>query len=134
LEDYSTVISLWEQAGLPVRLAGRDSREKIGDLIKRETTLFLVAEIEGKIVGTVLGTHDGRKGWINRLAVDAAFRRQRIASQLVRELESGFDRLGLDVTACLIEAENCTSMDFFRELGYLEWSGKYYSKRKNPES
>ena len=39
------------------------------------------------IIRAVLETHDGRKGWINRLTVDTEFRRQNIARRLVRELE-----------------------------------------------
>lgn len=134
IDDYEGVINLWRESDIPVRLQGRDSREKISEQINNGVTFFLVAETEGKIVGTVLGTHDGRKGWINRLAVDADYRRQKIASQLVKELENIFENVGLDVTACLIEEENKISMEFFKELGYSEWSGKYFSRRKNQGS
>jgi GNAT superfamily N-acetyltransferase len=93
-----------------------------------------VAPYGGVIAGTILGTHDGRKGWINRLAVVSGQSRKGIARQLVAALENEFDSLGLDVTACLIEEGNKSSMAFFKELGYLEWSGKYYSRRKSPET
>jgi N-acetylglutamate synthase len=134
IEDYDGVIKLWREANIPIRPQGRDSREKIKQQIENGITIFLVAEIEGKIVGVVLGTHDGRKGWINRLAVDVNYRRQHIAVKLVQELEHRFDQIGLDVTACLIEEENSISMEFFKELGFAEWSGKYFSRRKSPES
>jgi N-acetylglutamate synthase len=130
MEDYDKVVKLWIDAGLPVRPLGRDSHEKIGEQIKNGNTIFLVAETEGAIAGSVLGTHDGRKGWINRLAVDSGFRRRQIASRLVKELETRFEQSGLDLTACLIEADNTISMKLFAELGYSEWSGKYYSKRR----
>jgi ribosomal protein S18 acetylase RimI-like enzyme len=63
----------------------------------------LVAESNGKIVGTVLGTHDGRKGWINRQAVDHVFRRKNIAKKLVSEAEKWFEESGLEIFACVIE-------------------------------
>ncbi|MCK7482348.1 MAG: GNAT family N-acetyltransferase [Candidatus Moduliflexus flocculans] len=39
---------------------------------------------EGRVVGTVLATHDGRKGWINRVAVDATLRKKGLGARLVR--------------------------------------------------
>jgi len=57
--------------------------------LKAGQAIFLVAAADQRIAGVVLGTHDGRKGWINRLAVAKDFRRQNIASKLVATLEYG---------------------------------------------
>ena len=57
---------------MPVfRSALRDGtpRERLAAELEGDRSVFLAAELEGQIVGVVLGTHDGRKGWINRLAV-----------------------------------------------------------------
>ena len=70
--------------------------------------MFLLAEADGRLVGTVLGTHDGRKAWINRLAVSPAFRRRGIARLLVAEVEARMAALGLDIIAALIESQNGT--------------------------
>jgi ribosomal protein S18 acetylase RimI-like enzyme len=133
-KDYDKIIELWRNAGLTFRPEGRDSPAKINEQIKNVTTIILVAEFNGKIVGTVLGTHDGRKGWINRLAVDTEFRRKNVAKRLVVELESRFEKIGLEVVACLIEGENTASMEVFKKLGYEELNVKYFSKRKSWES
>ncbi|MCK4246274.1 GNAT family N-acetyltransferase, partial [Candidatus Bipolaricaulota bacterium] len=68
-EDYDELIALWQEAGLSYRPNGRDCRDKIAHEIAGTTSIFLVAESEERIIGAILGTHDGRKGWINRLAV-----------------------------------------------------------------
>ena len=133
-KDYDKIIELWRNAKLPFRPEGRDSSAKINEQIKNVTTIILVAEFNGKIVGTVLGTHDGRKGWINRLAVDTEFRRKDVAKRLVAELESRFEKIGLEVIACLIEGKNTASMEVFKKLGYEELDVKYFSKRKSWES
>jgi ribosomal protein S18 acetylase RimI-like enzyme len=133
-KDYDKIIALWRNANLPFRPEGRDSSAKINEQIKNVTTIILVAEFNGKIVGTVLGTHDGRKGWINRLAVDTEFRRKNVAKRLVAELESRFEKIGLEVVACLIEGKNTASMEVFKKLGYEELDVKYFSKRKSWES
>ena len=133
-KDYNKIISLWSSANLPVRPNGRDSYKKLSAQVRNGNVILLVAELNGKIVGTVLGTHDGRKGWINRLAVDTEFRRKNIARDLVSEAEKWFETSRLEVFACVIEGNNTTSMELFKKLGYEEWDVRYFSKRKSSES
>jgi ribosomal protein S18 acetylase RimI-like enzyme len=102
--------------------------------LRMEELFSWSAELNGRIVGTVLGTHDGRKGWINRLAVDTEFRRKNIAKKLVSEAEKWFEESGLEVFACVIEGDNTPSMELFKKLGYEEWDVRYFSKRKSQES
>ena len=134
LVDYDKVTALWDRVELTYRPAGRDSYDNIRKQLDNGTTVFLVAEADGKLAGCVLGTHDGRKGWINRLAVDAAYRNQGIARRLVGEMEREFDKLGLEVVACVIDGDNELSQEVFRKLGYEYYDVRYYSKRKSPES
>lgn len=68
-EDYDGLIALWEEAGLSYRLHGRDGCERIAREIEGACSVFLAAEEEGRLIGAALGTYDGRKGWVNRLAV-----------------------------------------------------------------
>ena len=133
-EDYDGIVSLWADAGLGARLQGRDSAEKISQQVGNGNVALLVAELNGRIVGTVLGTHDGRKGWINRLAVHPEFRRKSIAARLVAEAERWLEESGLEIIACLIDGDNTTSIELFQKLGYEEWDGKYFSKRRGSES
>jgi ribosomal protein S18 acetylase RimI-like enzyme len=134
IDDYDAVIKLWNEAKLPYRPNGRDSRDRIEKELKGGNSIFLIAEIVGRPVGCVLGTHDGRKGWINRLVVKPEFRRQNIARKLVAEVETKLARLGIEVTACLIEEWNTDSMKAFEQLGYERGEVAYFSKRKTSES
>lgn len=135
IEDYDRVMELWAEGGLPLKPKGRDSRENILKQIREPNVLFLVAEEGegGRIIGTVLATHDGRKGWINRLAVDAALRKQGIGARLVCEAERRLEALGMDILACLIEDDNVLSMTVFEKLGYKKHPEIiYFAKRKYP--
>jgi ribosomal protein S18 acetylase RimI-like enzyme len=134
-EDYGPVTRLWTEVGLTYRPAGRDRPEKIEAEMKRGTALFLVAEAEGRVVGVVLGTHDGRRGWINRLAVAPAYQRRGIARALVREVEGRVRALGIDIVAALIESENASSLAFFRAIDYIHDPHiEYVSKRRSPDT
>ncbi len=84
------------------------------------------------IVGVVLGTHDGRKGWVNRLAVLPEYRRRGVGRALVRELERRFRALGLNITGALVEDWNDTSLRAFRAMGYkVHRDIIYLSKRRS---
>jgi ribosomal protein S18 acetylase RimI-like enzyme len=132
IADYDSVVRVWTQGGLPYRPQGRDSRERIARELESPETMFLVAESAGEIVGVVLGTHDGRKMWANRLAVLPSARRVGVATALVRELERWADAKGLLLLCALVEAENGTSRAMMERLGYARHDDiVYYSKRKD---
>lgn len=135
LADYDEVRRVWTEAGLPFRPEGRDRTEKVAVELERGTALFLGAEADGRLVGVVLGTHDGRKGWVNRLAVVPAYRRRGIAGLLLREIEVRLTALGLDIVAALIESGNQASLEFFRTNGYAHDADiEYVSKRRSAET
>jgi ribosomal protein S18 acetylase RimI-like enzyme len=69
LEQWEEVVALWRRAG--IQLSRSDTPEKIQKKRERDPQLFLIAETEdGRIIGAVMGSYDGRRGWINHLAVD----------------------------------------------------------------
>ena len=135
IDDYDALIDLWKAAQLPYKPNGRDSKKKIESELKKGVAIFLVAEKGKKIIGSVFGTHDGRKGWINRVAVNPQYQRNGIAKKLVSEVERKFDEMGIDIVACLIEDWNDRSMKVFEKLGYIKHNDViYYSKRKNVDT
>jgi ribosomal protein S18 acetylase RimI-like enzyme len=135
IEDYDRLIDLWKAAKLDYRAKGRDSRRRMEQQVKQHNTIFLVAERDGGLVGSVIGTHDGRKGWINRLAVHPSYRRRGLAKKLVAEVEKRLSEVGLEVIACLILRENTASLQLFQSLGYEGASEiVYLSKRKSPDA
>lgn len=120
LEDYDAVLALWERAGLPYEPHGRDSFSAISRQLQSLGHLMFVAEADGQIIGTVFGSHDGRKGWINRLAIDPRYRRQGLAQRLIEEAENALACEGLTIVAALVEAPNKPSLKLFRKLDYEE--------------
>jgi ribosomal protein S18 acetylase RimI-like enzyme len=84
--DEPAVIDLWIQV-LPDPAPHNDPATTIRKKLAVERDLFLVAEIEGAVVGTVLGGYDGHRGWVYAVAVHPQNRRQGIGTALVRRLE-----------------------------------------------
>lgn len=130
-EDYGALVRLWKDAGLTYHPKGRDSRVRVVKELGTPMALFLVAEAEGSLVGSLLGTTDGRKGWVNRLAVHPEWQRKGVAVDLLNEMERRFDQRGILVFCALIQGDNSSSQAFFEKAGYVvDPTVVYYSKRK----
>jgi len=121
LGDYDALLALWQRAGLhSLKPQGRDSRETLAQQLASGVQKILGLEVDGKLVGAVITTHDSRKGWINRLAVDPAYRRHDYGSQLVAAAEEMLRAQGMRVIAALVEPGNLSSLALFRKAGYVE--------------
>jgi ribosomal protein S18 acetylase RimI-like enzyme len=116
--DYRAMIALFQIAGMNPRTRGRDSTRCFSEQLRRNRDSYLGAFDGDRLVGVVLGTHDTRKAWINRLAVHPDYRRRSIAARLVRACERVLRERGLKMFAALIEPENRASEALFRSLGY----------------
>ena len=68
-EDHSAALKLWDAMEIGVQVGRSDTLEEIQKKLQRDPDLFLVAEINENIVGTILGGYDGRRGMIYHLAV-----------------------------------------------------------------
>ena len=88
-----------------------------------------------RIVGVVFGTHDQRKGWINRLAVLPAYRGRGVAKALVWAAEEAIRGHDIEILAALVEPDNAASLGLFRALGYrTDVPVVYFRKPSSPEA
>lgn len=135
ISDYDDLLRLWQICGLPHRPKGRDSREALEKEFNRMETCFLGMFDGKKLIGSIIGSSDGRKGWINRLAIDPDYRGRRLAHRLIRECEEFLYNLGIHVIACLIEALNTPSLSTFEKAGYeITNQILYCSKRPSEDA
>ncbi len=132
--DYNSLINLWEAANLPYKSNGRDSRESIEKEVKNGICQFLFAKLGDEYIGSALITHDGRKGWINRVVVLPDHRNKGIARKLVEAGEQWLKEQGIGIFACQIEGYNDDSFEVFKKMGYVPFEGiRYLTKRVHPD-
>jgi ribosomal protein S18 acetylase RimI-like enzyme len=136
IEDYDSILKLWERAGLPSRPKGRDSKRAMERQMVSSPDLLIGAFYQGKLVGVVIGSYDGRmKGWINRLAIDPERRRMGIAQRLVNTVERNLEKRGATIVCALVETPNKGSLGLFKKLGYtVHRDILYASKRKSEDA
>lgn len=116
LDDYEKVVELWKESGIKLRPG--DEREGIELKLQRDPDLFLVAEIDQRILGVVLGAWDGRRGWISHLAVRSGHQRSGVGKSLIKELERRLVGKGALKVNAQIYKSNRASMEFFKALNY----------------
>lgn len=118
--DYQQVIDLWSSIEKGVRVGRSDSPAEIEKKMDRDPDLFLVAECENKIIGSVIGGYDGRRGLIYHLAVNVAFRGQGIGSRLMNEVESRLRAKGCLKCYLLIANDNLDVGAFYQAQGWQQ--------------
>jgi len=123
---------LWREAGLPHKPKGRDKKEAIEEQLKAYPDLFIGAFDGEKLIASVIGSDDGRKGWINRLAVHPKYQGKGIAEAILKEIETRLHKRGRKIICVLVEDWNEKSIKFFVKNGYILHKDIFYlSKREN---
>ena len=118
--DYEQVFELWQGIEKGVHVGRSDTLAEIGKKIARDADLFLVAELAGNIVGSVIGGFDGRRGLIYHLAVTSSFRGQGIGSQLMESVESRLRAKGCLKCYLLVTTDNSEVEDYYLHRGWQE--------------
>jgi ribosomal protein S18 acetylase RimI-like enzyme len=130
-DELDAMREVWKASGLPNRPRGRDSLPNLRQQWKRNPGYFLGAFRGDRMVGVSIFTDDGRKGWINRLAVVPDEQRKGIAAKLVGRSRSIMKRKGLLLMCALIETDNERSIRLFEKLGFkVETSIAYLTLRE----
>ena len=132
--DYDALVDLWKQAGLEYRPNGRDSKLSIVVQMSLDPELFLGAFQNGRLIGSVIATFDGRRGWVNRLAIVPEERRKGVAKALIARAEKLLRQRGAMIIGAHVERENTASLQFFESCGYnLRGDIVYVSKRERSD-
>ena len=103
-----------------VQVGRSDTLQEIERKLQRDPDLFLVAEVNNQIVGTVIGGYDGRRGLIYHLAVLADLRKHGIGEQLLAEVEKRLKAKGCLKCYLLVSAENINAAQFYERRGWRE--------------
>lgn len=115
--EAATVLSLWRSAGSEPSYT--DDEASIIALIERDPDALLVAELDGRLVGTLIAAWDGWRGNLYRLAVSREFQRRGVASRLVAEGERRLPSKRARRITSLVHDDGGQAASFWLNLGYV---------------
>lgn len=127
-QDYPAVYALWGNAGPGIHLRRSDEPREIEKKLQRDPDLFLVAEQDDRIVGSVLGGFDGRRGMMYHLAVDPSHRQNGIGALLMDELERRLRQRGCIRYYLLVTQDNEAAIRFYQARGWQRLDLFVYGK------
>ena len=115
-DDAERIVQFWYDSG--ASMSALDSVDQVRRAVVHPGARMVVAEAQGVLVGTLLGSFDGWRGNMYRLVVRPDRRREGIASRLVKEIEAFFAEYGARRITVLIEADRPWAVAFWNAAGY----------------
>lgn len=116
IADYDGICDVWkDHDGInPVD----DSLEGFTKYLKRNPTTSFVAEDNGKIVGTILAGHDGRRGFFHHVVVMPEYRNQGIGRKIVGHAIESLEKEGINKVALVVFENNQLGNAFWEKIGF----------------
>jgi len=114
--DQAAVVELWRRCDLT--RPWNDPAKDIARKLRVNPELFLIGEIDGEIVGTVMAGYEGHRGWINYLAVSPEHRRRGLARGMMDEAERLLRAAGCPKINLQVRHSNREVIEFYQRIGY----------------
>ena len=120
IEDYEGVYALWKKIkGFGIRSID-DSKEGVARFLKRNPTTSVVAEKDGRIVGSILCGHDGRRGCLYHVCVDEDYRRHGIGKRMVVFAMKALKEEKINKVSLIAFTENDIGNAFWNEIRWTK--------------
>lgn len=126
-DDEKKVIDLWARCGL--LRSWNDPAKDIWRKRQVNPEWFIMAELNQKLVGTIMIGYEGHRGWINYLAVDPTVRRKGIGRSLMKRAEEVLQAVGCPKVNLQVRAGNDVAAEFYSSLGYAKDEVISFGKR-----
>jgi len=122
-EDLDAIVEIDEKVLGENR---KDYWEKKLTLMNEKSSQFsLVAELEGKVLGFILGDVSGWEfgvpdtiGWIDTIGVDPVYQKKGLATALAHELIKRLKAIGVRTIYTLVNWNDWDLLQFFHAMGF----------------
>jgi ribosomal protein S18 acetylase RimI-like enzyme len=118
IPEVEAILALWSEADAEPSIT--DDPSSLRRLIMHDPAAVIVAQEDGRIVGSVIAGWDGWRGSIYRLAVAPTYRRKGLGSQLVAMAESRFSAVGAIRLQAIIVGSDSQATAFWRTSDWEE--------------
>ena len=135
IEDYPGVYELWMTIkGFAIRSID-DSEIGVERFLKRNPDTSVVAVADGKIVGSILCGHDGRRGCLYHVCVREDYRMRGIGKSMVVRCMEALEREHISKVSLIAFTQNDIGNAFWKEIGWTKREDlNYYDFTLNKEN
>ena len=115
--DADVVVALWERCGLT--RSWNDPRQDIDRKLAVADDGFLIGELDGTVMATVMVGYDGHRGWVNYLAVDPSARGEGNGRDMMAAAEQWLVSRGCPKLNLQVRSTNAQAVAFYDSLGFV---------------
>ena len=117
LEDIHSMLELWgSTSGIQIGLG--DDEGSLQTFLALTSTICLVIKEENLLVGTIMGTYDGRRGFIYHLAVRSGYQKKGLGKQLLESMVNEFKKQNVQKINLFVKNDNRLAMNFYQHQGW----------------
>ncbi len=123
--DYNQVAHIWDVCNVPSPEGRREAQKRT----ERDPEMFLVADLNGSVIGVVMGSWDGRRAWCHNYGVEPQFRGQGVGTALIKELQNKVQEKGIPRLNAMVRRADVTAQGFYEATGFhkedweiMEWN------------
>ena len=125
--DEAAVVALWERCRLT--RPWNDPRKDIARKLEVQPELFLVGELDGAVMASVMAGYEGHRGWVNYLAVAAEHQGKGFGRALMQKVEALLLARGCPKVNIQVRSANGSAKLFYERLGYTQDEAVSLGKR-----
>ena len=129
--DQTAVVALWQACELT-----RPWNDPVKDIARKQgiqPEWFLVGELDGAVIASVMFGYDGHRGWMNYLAVVPERQGQGHAKALIAQGEALLLAAGCPKISLMVRRSNTQVLGFYQALGYGQDDVVSLGKRLIPD-
>lgn len=113
--DYQAALDLWNRCD---GVRGNETPDEFARILARNPDCSSAVDADGQLVGAVLCCHDGRRGYLYHLGVDAAYRRQGIGEAMVERSLARLREEGIRRCSIHLIVGNEVGEKFWKKIGW----------------
>ena len=122
-EDLDAIVKIDE------KVLGENRKDywerKLKSMNNKSSQISLVAEVEGEVVGFILGDVSGWEfgvpetvGWVDTIGVEPGFQKKGVATALAHELIKNLKAIGVKTIYTLVSWNDWDLLQFFHAMGF----------------
>jgi ribosomal protein S18 acetylase RimI-like enzyme len=114
--DCAGLLKLWASSGVEAGVT--DSVAALDRLLGTTEAALFVAEVDGKVVGSVIAGWDGWRGHLYRLVIHVDRRRRGVATHLVAAAEQHLRERGAVRIDAIVDHDDAVASGFWMAAGF----------------